>query len=49
MLTCVLRPLRIQSPPSRRADVLMALSEDAAPGSEIDSEKMISPRAMPPR
>ena len=48
-LTWVLAPLRTQSSPSRRAVDSMSFIDDPTPGSEIDSEKISVPRAIPGR
>ena len=47
--TWVLAPLRIQSSPSRTAVVRINFMDEPTPGSEIDSEKISVPRAMPGR
>lgn len=46
-LTWHLVPLMTQSPFDRTAVVRMSLSDEPTPGSEMLSEKMTSPEAMP--
>ena len=47
--TWVLAPSMIQSSPSRSAVVRISFMDEPTPGSEIDSEKISVPRAIPGR